>query len=1415
MTLLKDLVLFRDDLYFEGAVQADWFYQPEQAATVARSFVFHGPKNHAVTQNELGGHGLMDTASFVLHLAEKMEHPGDSSALTLAIAGYGTGKSHLAVAMASLFSGEKWMPELHQQILANIAHADAEIAEAVQPLVRKPRLVLTLNGMRDFNLHYEMLRVAEKTLRMYGSKLDVLSKLNKVKEIATVFIDRSFDILRGRFESSAERRDVREKGEQLRSYLLSSLNEQNGIAFDIINEVYTEFNGHPIRLDEGVSAGAVLETILEECCGLHGKYDGIVILFDEFGRFLEYVSSNPAAAGDSALQQIFEAVQNAEGDIQFVGFIQSDIKSYLQRVDKSSNISRYIDRYDAGEKVYLSSNLETIFANLLEKKDETLYNQVVSQQMTAGNAGYRQLHANLSKWLPLHGIWQTWEDFERIILRKIYPLHPVSTYLLCNLTDWLQSRSSLTLLSEQVRLMGDTPVIPGQPLPFILPVTLLKGSFFEELLNAEEQGRQRSQFCILLNNIYRKFDSKLTDESRKILLANLIIRICRFHFEQRSELIEALCICAGLTASQTQSALQLLEDEYAVLSYDDRLICFDFVADSVGANEFRNFLRTAQNRVKFSGDMLAQNDIQELAEVTKPLETDFGANHGIQTREWMFIQRMDTIENVGQTLLTRFFNELKTHTLPSTERGMVIWVYAAKETSSKQIEALTVAVNGLEKTQAMTIFLLDDADGSLRDAIISYRVLANMNDEDKLRYQRFYVDAYEKAKERVHLLFADLKQERKVVTENGVEVLPKRIKGHLTSIFETVYPKVTPFDFEGFDTKSGSGAAYKNFCTIMKWILMDHMNYTSLKSQSTEIRNRVESLLGPKGIYSWKVLNDDYKNISPVNGAVKRIYDQMELLMNKNKLIPFKQLMNLLTAAPYGMNEYAVFLLIGLFSENFSYTTKLLLDDVKYSTDTWAEQVLFDKKYDVKLFAKTRLLLIDVGKTIEKYRQLFLRIKKNTDISRVAKYRQDLEMLVNEEAIPEELEAEHELAVMRLAEGEKALKVFDDRMNKIYMNLEKAKEKGDAYGALQTALDAQKVQYEQFSSNDWYIIAASQTDELDRVVSQAKMIARKSFDNGWIANQSCTRNDQLNGFMRFIEKACDLFGKYQFVQEAAALEKQGNKEIERIQMRIDQEKLITRCDTYLASSQIRKGMTQANFAAYLEDGREILKQYDNVDYSIDSLMIKQHDLLNIRLSQLEAEMRAFKDRLSVLWTNINDINTIDDARHVHASIETVLESGLTDRDREEFEQVDTFIQQFLTDMRTFDQLDEESVSCLTRVYDELNKKYLNGEVSMTHVIDGVYRERLQQLRKKEMDWSQRYLSIYPENMSQAQLDKWKQSTKVLPDYISGDTIAIYQEYSQKVEAELAKQRVDYIMLLFSRLSEAEKKACMERIRWEC
>ena len=45
---IGDIIAFRKDLYFEGAVQADWFYSPEKAAKVSENFVFHGKDYYGV-----------------------------------------------------------------------------------------------------------------------------------------------------------------------------------------------------------------------------------------------------------------------------------------------------------------------------------------------------------------------------------------------------------------------------------------------------------------------------------------------------------------------------------------------------------------------------------------------------------------------------------------------------------------------------------------------------------------------------------------------------------------------------------------------------------------------------------------------------------------------------------------------------------------------------------------------------------------------------------------------------------------------------------------------------------------------------------------------------------------------------------------------------------------------------------------------------------------------------------------------------------------------------------------------------------------------------------------------------------------------------------------------------------------------
>ena len=75
---------------------------------------------------------------------------------------------------------------------------------------------------------------------------------------------------------------------------------------------------------------------------------------------MEYAAEKPHLAGDAALQQIFQGVQDNSNKVCFVGLIQYELKTYLNRFGSVDlrQLQRYITRFDTAEKYYLSTNLE-------------------------------------------------------------------------------------------------------------------------------------------------------------------------------------------------------------------------------------------------------------------------------------------------------------------------------------------------------------------------------------------------------------------------------------------------------------------------------------------------------------------------------------------------------------------------------------------------------------------------------------------------------------------------------------------------------------------------------------------------------------------------------------------------------------------------------------------------------------------------------------------------------------------------------------------------------------------------------------------------------------------------------------------------------------------------------------------------
>ncbi|MBL4953395.1 hypothetical protein JK635_14395, partial [Neobacillus sp. YIM B02564] len=135
-----DLIRFRSDLFFDGAVQLLWADdQINRADEAARSFVFHGPRYHGVGKDVYGDeiYRLTDTATLAADLLTRIadETAAHSNPFSLAIAGYGSGKSHFALALTRLL--REHHSALSEQILSNLTLAEPRAADSARQALEK------------------------------------------------------------------------------------------------------------------------------------------------------------------------------------------------------------------------------------------------------------------------------------------------------------------------------------------------------------------------------------------------------------------------------------------------------------------------------------------------------------------------------------------------------------------------------------------------------------------------------------------------------------------------------------------------------------------------------------------------------------------------------------------------------------------------------------------------------------------------------------------------------------------------------------------------------------------------------------------------------------------------------------------------------------------------------------------------------------------------------------------------------------------------------------------------------------------------------------------------------------------------------------------------------------------------------
>lgn len=1099
---LGELVTFRRDLLFSGAVQVGWLeHDRSLAERAARHYVFHGPNYHGVSDEDLDDstHRLVDTASFTQDILERLSGATADEPFALAIAGYGTGKSHLALTLAWLLSYPD--SDTSRQILRNLTMADCGIGETVDRMLastREPFLVVAINGMQDFDLSSEITRQILLALQKHGVDTERLESLRPRFQSAAKFTLSFFEPLRAEFEARfGPGCTVDSIAERLRC--------QDEDAFRDVSAIFEAKMGAPIHAVGQESLHDFIRVTKDVYCGPGRPFRGLVILFDEFGRYLEFAVQKPHVAGSGALQQLFECVQaNAEG-VFLLCFIQYELRAYISRVapELREDLNRYVTRYDAVRKVRLSINLETLIANLFERAEPAAVERQVALARQSG--GY--LQTSLRRWFPdtqNHALWVDPERFERVLRDGCWPLHPLSTWMLCKLSSVgksLQQRSALSLLADTYSEIQGVDRADGH---VIRPVDLCNQALIEEFLASERYGQQGAS-AANYESVLERYQQELSAAERAVLKAVLLSSKIGAKVASKEDCLGLLGELTGLDPSAVGSAVRALEGDYGALEWNERLRQYEIAGDAVPRRHFLTWLDSQASAVDAASRaaIFSRHGSEWLERRT--YETDFGSDSSITTQDWKYAIHFSHLSELTPQI-SFALQEWAEARAVDQPKGRLFYCYVGPESDLSAAEALVrrvlreqMASCGLDLKPGapLAVILLHDADGSFGQKLAEYWVLWDgAGGQDRERYGAFIKDRQSSLLQEIEEQFASLERERRLIFACDTPIPTARVKRMLEALFASVYPERIPFPFDGFTTARGNAA--KDCADIMRDLFAGSFSRDKLSTYAPQKKNRAYNVLDG----TWGVLNRDGSlRSTPADMAVRHVSDILEGRLKQTDRAGVPQRVNLgdmlrlLCAPPIGCNLASAGLLLALFIGARRGDLSLLRAGQATSIENWLPQALPSHYLDVTILDSTEIVATS-GTELSEWRRLLDKWDSEMTFQGRVACERAAKALADRIPVPSELYYRYESRCKDSRDAATRLRQFDEDLDNALEKIERGISRDDfprlSWGAASLAEMARKLEGEHWTPEE--------RNRLNQPLAQARLQIQQLFPR-WLPVQ--------------------------------------------------------------------------------------------------------------------------------------------------------------------------------------------------------------------------------------------------------------------------------------------------------------------------
>lgn len=1423
---LADITSFRKDLLFQGAVQLGWFERNQALSDKAAAhFIFHGPDYHGVATGDFAEPSLqlMDTASFTKEITERLIGEITDEPFVIVIAGYGTGKSHLALTLATLFSRPK--SEVARKILENLILADASIGKQVKDtlssLSDQQFLVVTLNGMEDFDLGSEISRQLLSALKDKGIDTSVLENLRprfKLAENFTVSFHLSLkEDFQKHFGPDYQVEDI-----------IQGLQAQDENVFRMVNEIYAQKMGSPLPAAGQESLQDFIRVAKEVYCGPGKPFAGILLLFDEFGRYLEFAVQKPHIAGPAALQQLFEAVQENGERVFLLSFIQSELKAYASRVvpERREEINRYLTRFDTVRKVRLSTNLETVIANLLEKKNP----QVITEHLSVLDMPLDQVHSFMKRWFPEinnHSLWFETESFHKIVGQGCWPLHPLSTWVLYKLTTIgksLQQRSALSLLADTFEVYQNKELELGQT---IRPIDLLTEGLLAEFLSSESFGAQ-GMVTYAYQSVLQKYQLELSPIEKALLKAIVLQQKIGIKVESKDDYLHAVAMFCGLNTNDAEAGINSLEKEYGVLEWNGLLCQYEIVGDAVPRKSFLAKLAVKVEDIDLEKRArIFSTNYKHWSQVEEYL-TDFGEKNEIFTKEWnytVYFTDVYLLENQVQFALRAWCDARNV----DVKKGQLIYCYVGPESNlglltEKATEIIKAQMQKLnldwEKGAPLAIIFLYDSEGAFGQKLAEYWVLElGFNEEEKQKFANFILDKKNSTWQELQIQFSEMEKERNIVFATEKKIVQRRLKQMLEQLLDTVYPDRIPFPFDGFYTIRGNAA--KDSQVFTKELLLGNLDREWLQARNQQQRNRGYTVLDK----SWGIFdNDGSVRLLPTNSKVREALKVLDTMLEpkgervENKCVNLGKIVELWTAPPFGCNLAAAGLLLALYIGRRRDELELLKDNEVMAIENWLAQAMPSNFFDLSVLNVTEIVRVSSERVSEWDALLEEWDLEPTHMGKV-QFSDKANELKNRIPIPQKLFYKYKLLQENTKKAAWELNRLEQFLNDALDKIETGNVTEDA-GLLSWGAAILAEEYHRMMANRdcW---TTEQIEEVEKHYTTARLKVKQIFSR-WLSNQRVTSIEQLGKFKHRMN-----------VKIGGNLDTIGlDEEIKQLEAHVEEvEKNVQVLTEIRESTEAVKKLIEHNTvseASTITDLRAWLEQVETLRKNLKAAREKTNIAKN-EIDEAAAKLKQFsqscREQLQEHYSRAADIYNhrqitclADITSWKTEVVDLIRIFAGQEKDLEDFNQVMKQLEQFEKQYALLsdeNQTDSELDALLKHCQQELAALYPEDQPPLDSEL--IYKDMMENIKNKRSqiaaEWMERNLPKTEEirKADAARLLEIKRQLEKMPAVLSVEQRAIIQNEIEACDRRLDELEVDGLLAKFDAFSDKNKTTFLKKL----